>query len=431
MNDDVDSLFGSRPPSPFAAYGQGRSPAPTLALPGSSTTSTQNVGTIALPGLHGSSPSANSGPLPLFNYSTTPIRGVNLGGWFVLEPWITPSVFQATGKDSIIDEYTFGQQQDPDVALAALKTHWSTWIVEDDFAAISNAGLNHVRIPLGYWAVPQNESVAPYVSGAYPYFKTALHGQRGAATWANDPENVSRTVNIIHYLAQDVGDMIAVVQLLNEVAAYTSNTFATTVRQYWQDGYAAVRDGAGPNVQVMIGDAFEGVQAWAGFMQPPDFRGVLMDYHEYQIFSVQELQRSWGDHISYACGLGPPLASFSSSNLWTVVGEWSLAITDCTLWLNGRGVGARWDNTYYPGPGTTGLGDCNGLSMDSSKFSSDYKAFLRKYWEVQVHIGEMAKGWIFWTWKAENSDEWSYKVGLQQGWIPQDPSDRLYPDICG
>lgn len=103
-------------------------------------------------------------------------------------------------------------------------------------------------------------------------------GQRGAATWANDPNNVARTVDIIHYLAQDVGDMISVVQLLNEVAAYTSDTFAKAVRQYWLDGYAAVRDGAGSNVQVMIGDAFEGVQAWSGFMQPPAYQGVLMDY---------------------------------------------------------------------------------------------------------------------------------------------------------
>lgn len=60
------------------------------------------------------------------------------------------------------------------------------------------------------------------------------------------------------------------------------------------------------------------------------------------------------------------------------MGEWSLAITDCTLWLNGRGVGARWDNTYYPQPGTQALGSCAGLSMDSSKFSADYKTFLRK-----------------------------------------------------
>ncbi|EJD48927.1 glycoside hydrolase [Auricularia subglabra TFB-10046 SS5] len=404
------------------------------------------------------SPGGDDGPLPLFNYSTTPIRGVNLGGWFVLEPWITPSIFQATGNDNIIDEYTFGQLQDDDVALKALTAHWESWVVDDDFKAMSDAGLNHVRIPLGYWSVPQEESVAPYVPGAYPYFRNALamarkhglyvildlHGAPGSQNgydnsgqrrpdpqWANDPDNVARTINIIHDLAKDVGDQIAVVQLLNEIAGYTSPAFANAARLYWQKGYAAVRDGAGNNVQVMIGDAFFGVQAWTDFMQPPDYRGVLMDFHEYQIFSIPELQRSFDDHISYACNLGSSLAAYSSSNLWTVVGEWSLAITDCTFWLNGRGVGARWDGTYYPGSDTVTLGQCEGLSMDSSKFSDDYKAFLRRYWEVQVHIGEMSKGWIFWTWKAENSDEWSYKVGVEKGWIPSDPSDRLYPNICG
>lgn len=33
-----------------------------------------------------------------FNGST-PIRGVNLGGWLVTEPWITPTLFSATGND--------------------------------------------------------------------------------------------------------------------------------------------------------------------------------------------------------------------------------------------------------------------------------------------------------------------------------------------
>jgi len=31
-----------------------------------------------------------------FNFGEEKIRGVNLGGWLVLEPWITPSVFEAT-----------------------------------------------------------------------------------------------------------------------------------------------------------------------------------------------------------------------------------------------------------------------------------------------------------------------------------------------
>ncbi|KAG6842303.1 hypothetical protein C0991_010591 [Blastosporella zonata] len=47
QEDDQDSLFGSPPTSPL----RGRSPSPALALP-SASNSTQNVGTIALPGSH-------------------------------------------------------------------------------------------------------------------------------------------------------------------------------------------------------------------------------------------------------------------------------------------------------------------------------------------------------------------------------------------
>ena len=37
-----------------------------------------------------------------FSFGNEKIRGVNLGGWFVLEPWITPSIFEAT-PDEVLD----------------------------------------------------------------------------------------------------------------------------------------------------------------------------------------------------------------------------------------------------------------------------------------------------------------------------------------
>jgi len=37
-----------------------------------------------------------------FGFGQEKIRGVNLGGWFVLEPWITPSIFEAT-PESVLD----------------------------------------------------------------------------------------------------------------------------------------------------------------------------------------------------------------------------------------------------------------------------------------------------------------------------------------
>lgn len=71
------------------------------------------------------------------------------------------------------------------------------------------------------------------------------------------------------------------------------------------------------------------------------------------------------------------LTSFEHSNIFTIIGEWSTAPTDCAKWLNGRGVGARWDGTWQPG--NPSFGSCMGMSGDMSTFSSDYKTFLRKY----------------------------------------------------
>ncbi|KAF9052397.1 glycoside hydrolase family 5 protein [Hymenopellis radicata] len=407
----------------------------------------------------GASGTATAGPsatsLAAFNYGRQKIRGVNLGGWFVLEPWITPSVFENTNNDAIVDEYTFGQLQDQDTALAALTKHWETWYTEDDFAEMQAAGINHVRIPVGYWSVPMTAndttfgtSVSPYIPGAWPYLLQALnwarahqihvivdlHGAPGSQNgydnsgqrtsspqWAVNPANVSRTIDTLRFMAEQIGGMIDVLELLNEGAGFTSSVWAANIRQFFLDGYDAVREVAPADMKIMIGDAFLGVDSWTGFMTNES--GVMMDYHEYQLFSNAELSRSLDDHIQFACTYVSTLTNYANNNLWTIL------VTDCAKWLNGRGVGARWDGTYQAGD-TTSFGSCTPWTGGYANFSDTYKTFLRKYWEVQVQVGESVQGWSFWTWKAENADEWSYQKGLEGGWIPKDPTDRLYPDIC-
>ena len=60
--------------------------------------------------------------------------------YVVLQPWITPSLFDGTGNPNIIDEFTFGQFQDRGTATSKLQDHWNTWITESDFAQIAAAG---------------------------------------------------------------------------------------------------------------------------------------------------------------------------------------------------------------------------------------------------------------------------------------------------
>ncbi len=82
------------------------------------------------------------------------IRGVNLGGWLVLEPWITPSLFyQFLGKDektTAFDIYSFCSVLGAKEANRQLRNHWDAWVTEDiiNKLAQSNA-VNSLRLPVG------------------------------------------------------------------------------------------------------------------------------------------------------------------------------------------------------------------------------------------------------------------------------------------
>jgi hypothetical protein len=57
-------------------------------------------------------------------------------------------------------------------------------------------------------------------------------------------------------------------------------------------------------------------------------------------------------------------------------------MTDCAKYLNGRGVGARYDGSFSPGAPV--YGSCNGMTGSGATFSQDYRNFLRMSWEAQV-----------------------------------------------
>lgn len=106
------------------------------------------------------------------------IRGVNIGGWLVLEPWITPSIFQQyTYEQAVLDEYTLcetlGKQACHDDVL---RPHWQSFYSQADFQKIADSGFNLVRIPIGYWAY--DDSYGAYSSGAAYYLDLAIEWAR-------------------------------------------------------------------------------------------------------------------------------------------------------------------------------------------------------------------------------------------------------------
>ena len=140
-------------------------------------------------------------------------------------------------------------------------------------------------------------------------------------------------------------------------------------------------NGQTSNTVELIHDAFMNVSYWADFMPKPAYQGVAIDTHIYQVFSDAENARSQQQHIDNACQNGPKLADFNNNQLWTIVGEWTPAMTDCAKYLNGRGVGARYDGSFT---GSTAVGSCSDRTGSISDLASSYKTFLRKMFEAQV-----------------------------------------------
>jgi glucan 1,3-beta-glucosidase len=108
-----------------------------------------------------------------FDWSSTKVRGVNLGGWLVGEPWITPSLFE---KVNCPDEYSIGIKLGHDGAVEYLKPHWDTFFTEADFKRIAGWGVNLVRIPIGYWAFDADPY--PYATGQAYYLDKAVQWAR-------------------------------------------------------------------------------------------------------------------------------------------------------------------------------------------------------------------------------------------------------------
>lgn len=130
-----------------------------------------------------------------FLSSSNKIRGVNLGSMFVFEPWIASGLWNAMcGNTKAESECTASLGQAD--ANTAFQNHWKTWIVQGDFTNMTQAGLNTVRIPVGFWmdeslvfaneTFPQGgmqylQQVCEWAAEAGIYVIIDLHGAPGGS----------------------------------------------------------------------------------------------------------------------------------------------------------------------------------------------------------------------------------------------------------
>lgn len=314
-------------------------------------------------------------------------------------------------------------------------------------------GLNTVRIPIGYWAFTLNEG-DPYIQGQAEHLDRAigwarkaglkvwidLHGAPGGQNGFDNSglrdnigwqqgDTVKQTLAVLKKIADKYGkeeyhDTVVVIELLNEPMGPKLDF--ETLKQFYLDGWGRVRDVSGGDTWVAFSDAFLGVQEWNGVLSEGG-NNVLVDMHHYQVFSEEQVSRSFDEQIGVACGAAGALGG---ADKLIVVGEWSGAMTDCARWLNGYGRGTRYEGTFQSGKS---YGDC-ATKGNIDSMNDGEKDQLRKYLEAQLTSWEQLAGWIFWTWKAEEgnmNDDWNYSKLVWSGIMPNPPTDRKYPGICG
>ncbi|KAJ7228427.1 glycoside hydrolase family 5 protein [Mycena pura] len=372
------------------------------------------------------------------------IYAVNLGGLFVLEPFITPSYFEKYAP-AAVDEWTLSVAMANDTAnggLGQLENHYNTFITEQDIAEIAGAGLNWLRIPIPYWAIETWPGEPFLAKTSWKYFLRVLdwarkfglrvyldlHTVPGELSPVNlmGIANAQRTLYYIRVLTEFISqpayqDLIPVFGIVNEPLLGIIGKDQLT--SFYLEAHTMIRGitgyGAGNGPYIAIHDGFQSVDSWAGYLQGSD--RIILDTHPY--FSFGGIDTSpiavdddkgnpGGKWPAQACNSWGPSINTSQSDFGvTIAGEWAASPNDCGYFL--RGAGAESTNPQCP-------------EYDAYQdFNDTMKAGILDYVLASM---DATRDWFFWTWKigpnmagAIGSPLWSYQLGLREGWIPKDP----------
>lgn len=253
-------------------------------------------------------------------------RGVNLGGWLLIESWMYPNFYKTLGIETWLGEMQVvdalgGKEK----ARPFLEEHWDTWVTKQDLQNLKDGGITHIRIPIGYWILGE-EFLKPgetYLPGAWPYLLRSLkwckelglkaivdlHGAPGVQNghdnggfeggnesimWG-EPENQKRTTDVLVYLAKNLTVVNATAGyegslqglcLLNE--PWTTTVGGPLSMQLVKDWVQEATDAvlaAGWKGDIWFPDGFDLTwKGWEGFLQPPQYHNIYADSHLYMLF---------------------------------------------------------------------------------------------------------------------------------------------------
>lgn len=322
---------------------------------------------------------------------SNPLRGVNLGGWLVLERWMTPSLFEGSLAR---DEYSLMQEAG---SQEKLERHRREFITESDFRWLAYNGVNAVRIPVGYWifdgdgpftacityldwAVRMAEQYNLNVLIDFHAAKGSQNGNDhsgkvGESGWFTNGDYRRETIEILARLAKRYKDSPSVwgIELLNEPSVDLVKYFQ--LLHFYRKAYRTISRVARPGLRIVFSDGF---MPWffANALRPLHEFPPVMDVHWYQFGRTNV--REYFNRLSKRPNDLRRLQRYQP----TIVGEWSGMLSHLTL---------------------EGLSDQLKTLLEKEHIQKQMKAYAT------------AEGWFYWTYKTEAEGIWNFRTQVEKG----------------
>jgi endoglucanase len=271
------------------------------------------------------------------------LRGLNLGGWFIMEPWMCPA-----DSGGLPDTYSIITELDSRfgvlVEQSLIRTYQTSWITTNDLNNITNAGFNCVRVPVwwGNFYSITNTTSAGWRSDAFAeldwvvtncaargiYVVIDMHGVVGGQSTSDD----TGEENVNAYWTNSV-DQSETAYMWTQIAShYSTNTAvagydlinepddAPSTAAVWaayNNLYNTVR-AADPN-HICIMEGTFGSWDWSMLPAPSVYgwTNIVYSMHEYQ----------FGDDTAQVeAGSDNQVTDFGNHLSWNVpdyIGEWN------------------------------------------------------------------------------------------------------------
>jgi len=343
-----------------------------------------------------------------------PVRGTNLGSWFILEAWMVGWLWNDNGCDT--GKYpgtTLLEQCLGNRGGDVMNKHWKSFITEEDFKFMSEHNLNAVRLPLGWWQIydtvggadkaqlKQHVEPTKYVTGALQYVDKAfewgekwgiaiildIHAAPGSQNgddhssppdngkqyWDKYTANQAQTLDSVELYVQRYASKKAYAGfcLMNEPKTDTG-----ILKKYYQDAYQRIRKYSKDSIIIinpLITNQNTDQPEWTDFMNAPTYTNVWMSMHWYHIWGFEGKSDSW--KLNYIKNdRASQISNYMNKN-------------------PKKGIIDEWSNG--------GISDGNAA--------------------MQAQIAQFNKldgGWTFWAWsKTSGGDNWSLRAAFEKGWI--------------